>query len=102
MIRICLLVCMSLLTLMSGSQAKAAERPYGMAGCGVFGIGILVLPNAQGKKELHTGPFSQGMGMAGVGADPTFPTPEISTVNVVESLMEISVLETLAEMCGSA
>ena len=60
MIRICLLVCVSLLTLMSGTEARA-ERAYGMAGCGV---GALILGPKGGKfKQLSAattnGSFSQ-------------------------------------------
>ncbi len=41
---------------------------FGNAGAGVFGIGIMVCPNEDGEKEFHTGSFSQGLGLAGVGA----------------------------------
>ena len=58
MIRICLLVCMSLLTLMSGSQAKAAERPYGMAGCGV---GNMILGPKGGKIKQFTVAYTNGV-----------------------------------------
>lgn len=40
---------------------------HGNAGSGVFGIGILILPNAAGLKSINTDNFSQGFGMAGIG-----------------------------------
>ena len=57
MIRICFLVCISLLTLMLGSQAKA-ERPYGMAGCGV---GTMILGPKGGKIKQFTAAYTNGM-----------------------------------------
>lgn len=47
---------------------EGREDLHGNAGCGVFGIGVLVLAEPRGIKELHTGPFSQGVGIAGIGA----------------------------------
>ncbi|OVE77510.1 hypothetical protein BVX98_02485, partial [bacterium F11] len=38
------------------------------AGAGVFGIGILVLPNPNGLKTIETSSFSQGCGLGGIGA----------------------------------
>ena len=35
---------------------------------GVFGIGIMVLPNAAGVKKFTTECFAQGCGIAGIGA----------------------------------
>jgi len=37
------------------------------AGSGIFGIGLLYLPNARGTKILRGGDFSQGAGLFGVG-----------------------------------
>lgn len=47
---------------------KAERDLHGNAGAGVFGIGIFSLPNAQGTKSFSTGPYSQGAGVAGIGA----------------------------------
>ena len=57
MIRICLLVCISLLTLVSGSQARA-ERSYGMAGCGV---GSMILGPKGGKIKQFTAAYTNGV-----------------------------------------
>lgn len=40
---------------------------YCDAGCGVFGIGLMYLPNAKGLKQILTGEFSAGCGQGGVG-----------------------------------
>lgn len=37
------------------------------AGAGVFGIGLLYLPNPSGTKTIITGSFAQGTGLCGVG-----------------------------------
>ncbi|OVE76600.1 hypothetical protein BVX98_05540, partial [bacterium F11] len=41
---------------------------HGNAGAGIFGIGILDLPNQSGLKTIHTGSYSQGVGFGGIGA----------------------------------
>ncbi|MBI3012645.1 MAG: HEAT repeat domain-containing protein, partial [Elusimicrobia bacterium] len=38
------------------------------AGSGIFGIGLLYLPNPSGTKTIETGSYSQGMGLCGIGA----------------------------------
>ncbi len=56
MIRIGLLVCISLLTLMSGSQARA-ERAYGMAGCGV---GTIIFGPKGGISKQSAAAYTNG------------------------------------------
>ncbi|MEW6040423.1 MAG: hypothetical protein AB1633_02770 [Elusimicrobiota bacterium] len=38
------------------------------AGSGIFGIGLMYLPNPQGRKTIKTGSYSLGCGICGVGA----------------------------------
>jgi len=57
MIRNYLLVCLSLFTLMVGNEARA-ERPYGMAGCG---LGTMILGPKGGKFKQFTVAYTNGV-----------------------------------------
>ncbi|MBI5883720.1 MAG: HEAT repeat domain-containing protein [Elusimicrobia bacterium] len=53
-------------TVEAAADASAAGAPPN-AGSGIFGIGLLFLPNAAGAKRITAGDFSLGAGLFGVG-----------------------------------
>jgi len=46
-------------------EADPRQRPT--CGCGVFGIGLMYLPNSDGVKNLDASSYAQGLGLGGVG-----------------------------------
>jgi hypothetical protein len=50
-----------------GEEVTVQAPGESSAGSGVFGIGLMYLPNPDGKKTVLTGGFSQGAGLFGVG-----------------------------------
>lgn len=49
-------------------RVTGSSTTTGGAGSGVYGIGVMVLPNPVGNKVIESESFSQGCGVAGVGA----------------------------------
>ncbi len=67
-------------------QVDGENFLHGNAGAGIFGIGVMVLPNGEGTKIMKTGPFSQGFGMGGIGALVVNGTAHLSAQRSVQGM----------------